>query len=241
MASSDTNSSEAIGAVSASQFHAENTVTLLVGADEEQMIAYGDYLAQDSEFFAAALKKEWAEGQTRIIKLPEESSDIMAYYLSFVYRGKVFAEDITTVERDQIRPCYALLASFYVCGERYLNRRLQFAIIKQILRLATITDSDGTCWYPNRHAVKIVYSGTPEGSPGRRFLVDVYVLNGHRIRMNHDFEVEFLVDLAKALYDKTEGLTFREQDLTAENYMHTPYVLMVRGSAGDHFGKLSSH
>lgn len=45
---------------------------MLVGIEEEQMMAHGSYLAGCSDFFRAALKKEWVEGQTRTLKLPEE-------------------------------------------------------------------------------------------------------------------------------------------------------------------------
>jgi hypothetical protein len=51
-------------------FHPDSLVTLLVGPEEEKMVVHESYLSQDSAFFKAALKKQWTEGQARVIKLP---------------------------------------------------------------------------------------------------------------------------------------------------------------------------
>jgi hypothetical protein len=220
MAPSDKTPGEAIDAISASQFATDSMVTLLVGKDEQKMVAYGSYLAQDSEFFAAALKKEWVEGQTRIIKLPEECPLTMAHYLSFVYSGKLFAEEITTVGGEQIRLCYYLLATLYVCGERFLNRGLQFAIVQHILRLTKILGKDGSYWYPNCKAVDIIYSGTPSSSPGRSLMVDLYVVKGAEEWLDAELGTEFVTDLLKAFYGKVQSLPFREEEMTAKKYMH---------------------
>ena len=57
-------------------------VTLLVGPDEQRMAVHSEFLTQDSRFFQAALKEEWlnGEGQSREIRLPDESPVYMAYY-----------------------------------------------------------------------------------------------------------------------------------------------------------------
>jgi hypothetical protein len=99
MTSSNKSPSEAPDAISVAQFSADGMVTLLVGKNEQTMIAQGDYLTRDSEFFAATMKKEWQEGQKRTIKLPEECPATMAHYLSFMYSGKLFAEEIATMDR----------------------------------------------------------------------------------------------------------------------------------------------
>jgi hypothetical protein len=117
MASSNKSPSEALDAISAAKFSADGMVTLLVGKNEQTMIAQGDYPTRDSEFFAAAMKKEWQEGQKRTIKLPEECPTTMVHYLSFVYTGNLFAEEIATMDGNQILPCYEMLANLYVCGE----------------------------------------------------------------------------------------------------------------------------
>jgi hypothetical protein len=79
------------------------------------------------------------------------------------------------------------------------------------------------CWYPNADHVNIIYHGTPEGSPGRRFLVDLYVVLGTKESINHELEAEFAVDVAKAFYDQLHPLGTSFEDfsfmpLKAEDY-----------------------
>lgn len=68
-------------------FSSANAVTLLVGLAQDSMLVNGNYLARSSDFFAACLKKGWAEGESRVVKLPEESISDVAYYLDFLYKA----------------------------------------------------------------------------------------------------------------------------------------------------------
>ena len=65
-------------------FSHDDIITLIVGPEEVKMSVHGAYLTRDSEFFKAALKKEWVKDETRVIKLPEEDPVMMAHYMTFV-------------------------------------------------------------------------------------------------------------------------------------------------------------
>lgn len=65
-----------------STYDKTDIITLIVGAEENEMTAHGSYLSNSE--FPAALKKEWTKGQTRTIKLPEEKPDVVAQYLDFM-------------------------------------------------------------------------------------------------------------------------------------------------------------
>lgn len=216
MASSIKTPNEAINAALLSHFSENGTVTLLVGEDEQKMIAHSIHLTQDSEFFAAALKKEWAEGQTRIIKLPEEDTASMAHYLSYLYGGKLSTEDIKSVTGKEIYPCFDLLTCLYVCGERFLNRKIQHAVLAEILRLSSLPDKHGVQWCPAAESANIMYRGTPEDSPGRRLLVDLYVVKGERSIPGGDDG--FSADVVKVLFDKVRTLKLKVKDLKIEKY-----------------------
>lgn len=209
---------EAIESIVSSQYSPDNTVTLLVGPKEQKMIAHGSQLTHKSEFFKAAMKKEWAEGQTRTIKLPEEKPDVAAHYLSYLYSGKLFTEDIKSVPGEAIMPCFELLASLYVSCERYLNKRLQVAIITEILRLASTNDKEGKHWIPTEESVRIIYHGTPEGSPARRLLVDLHIAYGEKgwffYKSLNAFQSDMLVDM----HIKVQRLHLRVQDLKVKDY-----------------------
>lgn len=209
---------EAIDLASFDSFSSASTVKLLIGEDEQEVIAYGSYLVRDSQFFAAAMKKEWVEGKTREIKLPEEHTATVSHYLFYVYSGKLFTEDIMRVDGDTIGPCFQLLCSLFVSGERFMNRRLQNDLVKEILRLTCLPDRQRLHWYPTGEDVNIIYRGTPQGSPGRRLMVDLHVIMGTKDWMVSGLENDFVIDVAKALYDKVQNLDFREIELSTQRY-----------------------
>lgn len=73
----------------------DDLVTLLIGPDEHKFVVHESCITRNSDFFTAAMKKEWTEGQTRIIKLPEETNlETFAHYLNLAYHGKLPTEDI---------------------------------------------------------------------------------------------------------------------------------------------------
>lgn len=123
------------------------------------------------------------------------------------------------MEKDQISTCYTLLASLYVCGERFLNRLLRSAVFAQIIRLVNRSDKNGSRWAPNGEVVNVMYRGTPAGSPGRRLMVDIHTKRGCKNWLSSSIEKKFVIDMASALYDKAQGLP--KKDLTAEKYMHS--------------------
>ncbi|GAB7331730.1 hypothetical protein MBLNU13_g03706t1 [Cladosporium sp. NU13] len=210
---------EAMASASFADFSFEVAVTLIVGRSEQKMLAYSSHLIRDSQFFAAAMKKEWVEGQTRTIKLPEEDPATIAHYLSYLYTGKMFTEEITATVSDGIESCFRLLSSLYVSGERFIDPKFQNLVLKEIIRLTRLPDKDRMHWYPTGEDVNIIYRGTPQGSPGRRLMVDLHVIMGVKEWMDNELEVEFVTDVAKSLYEKVSGLGFREQDLNIDAYM----------------------
>lgn len=46
-----------------------------------------EFQLASSEFFKAAMKKEWAEGQTRTVSFPDDDPDDFAHYLDWMYFG----------------------------------------------------------------------------------------------------------------------------------------------------------
>jgi hypothetical protein len=183
-------------------FNQEDLVTLLVGPEQKKMVVHGTYLARTSDFFKAALKKEWTEGQTRTINLPEECPEIMAHYLSYTYTKRLSSRDQIYHGKSDFDYIYTLLATLYVCGERFINPVIQQAVIKEIFRLMQKRDLRGVTWYPIQEEVNIIYRGTPENSPARRLMIDIHLADGNKNWICEKLEPAFLVDLAKAFYDR---------------------------------------
>jgi hypothetical protein len=149
----------------------DSMVTLLVGPEEQRMTVHREFLGQDSRFFQAALKKEWVEGQSREIKLPEESYVNMGYYIGHMYGDKLPTHVLT--QKSHCLPMseqYKLLAELYVLGERRLDAKYQNLIIQELFRLVNLSGMGPDADYAN-----VIYQETTAESPARRLVVDLAV------------------------------------------------------------------
>lgn len=152
---------------SAVPFHESDTMTLLVGPDEHRLTVHESFVTRTFDFLKAAMKKKWAEGQTRTIKLPEETSfPIFVHYLTFAYGGRLPTEEAKKADR------YRVLVEIYVLGERMLDKCVQHAVIEEIIRLSMIRSKKMQSQFPSAATITIAYEGTSAGSPIRRLLVD---------------------------------------------------------------------
>lgn len=202
----------------------EDLVTLLVGPHEEQLAAHESCITRNSDFFKAAMKKEWIEGQTRTITLPEETStESFVNYLNFSYHGKLPTEDIKACfGEDSVDSPYNELGKLYVIGERMIDRAVQDAVVREFLRLANIESPDGDCQYPDMPCVRYIYDGTTRGSPMRHLMVDFYITHGSANWPYKGQHPEFLEDLAEELQGKIMAQKlvrdFRVRELVAKDY-----------------------
>jgi hypothetical protein len=156
-----------------SAFAQHGTVTLLVAFDGEPLVAHESYLTKNSEFFQAAMKKEWAEGQTRVIKLPEEDVAIMTSYLTAIYGCQLPTSTMTAApsggfEANQ----WQLLVELYLVGERMLDKHIQNAVIKEILRISKLSDKRGGVHFMPTSVVNMCFDATTEQSPLRWLIID---------------------------------------------------------------------
>jgi hypothetical protein len=208
-----------------SLFHPDSLVTLLVGPEEERMVVHESYLSRDSAFFKAALKKQWTEGQTRVIKLPEELSEPVQYYIGYLYGGQLPTHnqvDGSPYSTD----CHQseLLAQLYVLGERVLNAKYQDTIIHEIFRLSKIAyGPEKNTYYPGGIFVNVVYQGTSSQSPARRMVVDFAVCHGGKAWLNEGRDAGFFFDLSKALFqkmmDQVTVRDFRLDSMKVDDYL----------------------
>ena len=124
----------------------------------------------------------------------------MAHYMTFVYDNKLPFDGLLPETREQFGARWPILIDLYACGERFLNRPIKDAIIKELLRLVCVKTAIGT-WSPTGENVNRIYRGTPEGSPLRRLIVDIHVTKGKKDWLSPNANAEFLMDMSKALYD----------------------------------------
>jgi hypothetical protein len=179
-----------------SNYDKNDMITLLVGSEERPLLAHGSYLAMHSEFFKAALKKEWVEGQTRTVKLPDEQPEIVAQYLGFVY-GKGLPIDVRGDDLHKGR-VFEVLTELFALGERLLDSTLRNHILKSIIHFTKVQTSEGF-YYPNARAINNIYNCTTAASPARSLMVKLYVSAGNKGWLTEELHPAFLLDVGKEL------------------------------------------
>lgn len=201
-------------------FTQQDTVTLLVGFDEEPLVAHESYLTRNSEFFKAAMKKEWAEGQIRVIKLPEDDLATMVDYLAFTY-----SRDLPTLHLtgSPMVDGWTRLAKLYLLGERILDKCIRNAVVSEFLRITTTPNEKGDTYFMPTVVSDMIFDGTPEGSPIRQMIVDNYVSWGYTNWLDTGTDHPALIlELARALLEKVtchhSCQEFRHRKIKADDY-----------------------
>lgn len=103
---------------------------MLVGPNEAAFTVHENYICAKSRFFKAACRKEWSEGITRVIRLPEAEPEMFRSYLVWVYTDGL-AVDITNSEPVQAQETkYSTFVKLYVLGDRLEDLRLRNSIME---------------------------------------------------------------------------------------------------------------
>jgi hypothetical protein len=193
------------------QFDKGEAVTLIVGEEKHEMLVHANHISKNSEFFRAALKKEWLEGQTRTINLPEDNPKTVTHYLNFTYCGRMPAEPSDEDEDSSadwpsptLLRTHKYLADLYTLGVRLLDDAVRNAVIKQVLQIQKILGQE-----PGQDSIDIIYQGTSEGDPARRLMVDIYLSWANSDCLDKEADPAFLFDVAKELFWKVENQTYR--------------------------------
>ncbi|KAK5700102.1 hypothetical protein LTR97_006237 [Elasticomyces elasticus] len=179
-------------------------VQLVVGPKAYSVSVHESVLRPRSAFFDAALNKCWKEGREKKVTLPEEELRIVTLYVQQLYTGKIHVKKTTTREglgRSDNLPEFLVLAELYLFGER-----VQDSIFKDTVTnafAARILEPLGPDYsFPVTSALDILYKGTHDSSPIRRFMVDMYVRFGCEWWITcspDDHNKDFLVEVSRAL------------------------------------------
>ncbi|KAI4712710.1 hypothetical protein J4E89_002979 [Alternaria sp. Ai002NY15] len=131
-------------------------------------------LCKSSKFFQNAVKPEWTHQEERVINLPEDLADTVINYVKWLYCDKlaisqILPPDALTPEKkaEEKDKIYVLLAQAYVFGEKMMDLKYKNVVMKVIYGLVGVfRKSMGS------ESVRILYDGTPSGSPLRRFIAE---------------------------------------------------------------------
>jgi hypothetical protein len=191
--------------------------TLAVGEEGVEYKVHETLLSERSEFFASASKAEWKEGQEHRVPLPDDTPSIVDLYIQWTYSGKILSRK-TPVEEEgadeqerKNESAFDLLIGGFVFGEKIQDGNFKDAVLDALVHTVTTPNEKGVCWYPTKSWVDQAYVGTPEGSPIRRLLVDMYTYHGKADWLDGQKNVDFLADLAGCLLTKRRNNQQQQQ------------------------------
>lgn len=149
-------------------------MSVLVGAGRaaKKFDVHEAPLVKHSEFFRAALGKEWQEGKQRVVKLPKDVPEHFELFANFLYTGQIFsaregdqspAPDGKRTKNDE----WQRLSKAWVFGDKVLSTSFKDAVVD-----ATISNMNTSKYHPLRMHLD-VYPSSKKGAKMRQLLVDL--------------------------------------------------------------------
>ncbi|KAM0715782.1 hypothetical protein Q7P37_008296 [Cladosporium fusiforme] len=204
-------------------FDKSDAVTLIVGTEIHEMLVHGNIISRESAFFKSALRKEWREGQTRVIHLPADRPAVMQGYINFLYTKRLPTSHLEYCISEHGDDEYTSLAELYILADRLLDNALICAVLREILRLTDCLDERGCWWVPSINVIDLLYSRTTAAASIRRMLVDLYVSAGNKDWLTSSTNPAFLLDVAQLLlqraHNDVDPRVFRDVHLDIEDYL----------------------
>jgi hypothetical protein len=220
----------------AAAFHFDkgDSVTLIVGPERHELLVHANYIARNSEFFEAALRKEWREGRIRTISMPADDYETMTTYLRFVYGAQLpskmdlpsssICRTPTADELEGSQSAYTSFTKLYILGCRLMDKTFQEAAIAKML------DTFHACYScfhyeslfnPGPISVNKIYEETLETDPVRRLLVDMHMK--HPQDLSSEYNPGFLLDVAQVFSKKARSSPVRGTKLLElRNFISIP-------------------
>ncbi|KAH4220986.1 hypothetical protein HBI06_162130 [Parastagonospora nodorum] len=191
-------------------FEPSQMVTIRVGDSPEYIdfIAHESFLTSRSEFFRRAMNGSWTEAESRVVKLPEDEPAIFAIYLNL--------EELASLEflafSNLITPEYEDIFRMYVLAEKLQDKGAKNGALAAAVSVSEVMDSANNSTVPAAEIANLVYKGTPEGSPGRRLVIDMYGMLPFRSLFSdvegipfHRDALNDLVEMLNKSYQKKDG------------------------------------
>lgn len=148
-------------------------ITVVVGSGDKEQTFYchEELVTTHSDFFAAAMRKEWVEGQDRIVRLPEYDPDYFKMFASFLYTGAIHSLADGDYDVEELKDWeYQRLALAWTLGNKLICVAFQDAVVDAIIN-KLMTEGPQ---YP-LGLYRGVYTMTAGSCGLRRLVVDITV------------------------------------------------------------------
>lgn len=190
-------------------------MTLRAGIDPSTDFAVHEaILREHSPFFRTALDNKWREGRSRQINLPQDSSEVVAAYVHWLYFQEIASKPTSPPSLPIDDGEYQFLAMLYVFGEKVQADAFCDDILDAMASKTDDFADDGTRTFPSHAAIMTLYNGTPPQSPARRFAVEMYATFGteHWIPEEADCNhAEFMTDLVRVFLSRSPSNSAHQQ------------------------------
>lgn len=107
-------------------------ITVLVGPTKEKFTVYENLLRASSQFFRAALNKQWVEGQLRTIEFPEEEPAVFELFVDWLTSGHFDSKTWSTFQPDNDWPPDMFWLNVYSFADRLMVPGLQLQAFDQM-------------------------------------------------------------------------------------------------------------
>lgn len=178
-------------------------IKVVVGVDDQEIIAYKSALVQDSAFFRGALTGGWKEAEKREVHLPEANAAAFSTFVRWAYTRslkltqedahrplcaqvvKRHARNLTTdASSDATRACSLPaqkcphqtctdLMHAYILGDQIMSSTYKNAVIDEMIARNQFHGS-----IPTLPLLEYAYENTPETALLRKLLVDQVIWHG---------------------------------------------------------------
>jgi hypothetical protein len=147
--------------------------------ETETLNVHQGVLCKHAGFFRRMMKPEWTRmrDSPNIIELPDETVNTVSDYVKWLYAGvmplKLYdADDMDDKDKrgqvaEEAEKIFVMLAEAYVFGEKIIDVRYKNAVVR-----AVAAAKNSSKWNMGPESVRIVYDGTPPGSPLRRMIAE---------------------------------------------------------------------
>ncbi|KAL6824003.1 hypothetical protein V8C40DRAFT_247034 [Trichoderma camerunense] len=175
-------------------------LTVTVGSTNPVTFSVHEHLiCATSDYFKTAMKGHWETSTSGSITLKEEDPEVFEIYMHWLYFETLPVQNDNPGLEGNTE--YIQLAKSYALGELLQDTNFKDAVLDGILLKCRSNATDGQSWFPVGPAIRHIYDGTPESSPARRLLVDLYTYHGRGDWLTDwaskdDLPKQFLLDLA---------------------------------------------
>jgi hypothetical protein len=178
-----------------SRYDYNNTILVLVGAEETPFTIHKDIISVKSKFFQAVCSERWKEGQEKTVRLPDVEPKIFGRYVDWAY-GDVFV-----AEEKGGRAIIATVIKLYLVGDVLEDVKLRNKAIRALTSYAVIENVSVNC-----SDINLIWDRTTPTSSLRRWVLENQVLRLNRLHFEQLLEkypAEYLQQLALKLMQQT--------------------------------------